>query len=57
MMETAQKLFLAQKQQKEGTNWGGLIGAGIGGAGGFFAGGPLGALSGAGAGYKIGSGF
>lgn len=47
---------LYQKQPKQG-GWGGLIGAGIGGIGGFFAGGPAGALKGAGLGYNIGSSF
>lgn len=39
------------------TNWGGLIGAGVGGIGGFLAGGPMGAATGASAGYGIGSGI
>jgi hypothetical protein len=50
--------FLTPKQEREGTDWGGLAGAGIGGVGGFFASGgnPLGALQGASMGYGIGSG-
>src|ERR1700676_5401426 len=43
-----------QKQQKGSSGWGGLSGAGIGAAGGFFAGGPTGALAGAKIGYKVG---
>jgi hypothetical protein len=49
--------FLTKKQQKQGTNWGGITGAGLGAVGGFFAGGPMGAFSGASTGYNIGSGF
>lgn len=48
---------LSGKKEKEGTNWGGLAGAGVGAAGGFFAGGPAGAFTGANAGYNIGSNF
>lgn len=48
---------LAPKQQKESSGWGGLIGAGLGGVGGFFAGGPMGALKGAQLGYGVGSAF
>jgi hypothetical protein len=50
--------FLQQKPQKSASSgWGSLIGAGVGGVGGFFAGGPAGALSGAQLGYGIGSAF
>lgn len=47
--------FLEKEQQKQG--WGGAIGAGLGGLGGFFAGGPMGAMTGAQLGYGIGSQF
>jgi len=49
--------WVTQKRQKEQGGWGGLIGAGVGGAGGFFAGGPAGALTGAKLGYNVGSQF
>ncbi len=48
---------LQAKQQQQPGGWGGILGAGLGGLGGFFAGGPSGALSGAQLGYGIGSGF
>lgn len=51
---------ILEKQQKDpnsGSGWKGLIGAGVGAAGGFFAGGPSGALTGANLGYKAGSAF
>ncbi len=48
---------LVQKQQKQGTNWGGIGGGVLGGIGGFLAGGPMGAMSGASLGYNMGSGF
>lgn len=50
---------LVQKRQKEdkGSFWGKLIGSGLGAAGGFFAGGPGGALTGAQLGYNVGSMF
>ena len=48
--------FLVPKQQKQGVDWSGLAGAGVGGIGGFFAGGPMGALTGASIGYGVGSG-
>jgi hypothetical protein len=38
------------------TDWGGLIGAGVGGVGGFMLGGPMGAATGASMGYGVGSG-
>ncbi len=47
--------FLVKKDQKQG--WGGVVGAGIGAAGGFLAGGPPGAVTGANAGYQVGSQF
>lgn len=49
--------FLREKAPKESSGWGSAIGAGLGGLGGFFAGGPSGALAGAQLGYGIGSGF
>jgi hypothetical protein len=54
-----QEKFLVKKQQKQGTDWGGLGGAALGGVGGFFAGGgnPMTAMAGANAGYNIGSGI
>lgn len=48
--------FLVPKQKKEGFDWGGAIGAGIGGLGGFAIGGPAGGLTGASLGYNVGSG-
>lgn len=51
---------VVEKQQKDpnsGSGWKGLIGAGVGATGGFFAGGPAGALTGAQLGYKVGSSF
>lgn len=48
--------FLVEKQQKQGTNWGGLIGGGIGAAVGL-AGGPFGAMAGANFGHQIGEAF
>jgi hypothetical protein len=50
---------LFEKQQKQRTPSGvpGLIGAGVGAAGGFFAGGPGGALKGAQLGFNVGNGF
>lgn len=47
--------FLVEKQKSGG--WGGPIGAGLGAVGGFFAGGPSGALAGGQLGYGIGSSF
>lgn len=48
---------LNQKREKQNSGWGGLAGAGIGAVGGFFAGGPSGAMQGAQLGYGIGSQF
>lgn len=48
--------YLVPKQQKQ-SGFGGAIGAGLGGIGGFFAGGPSGALTGAQLGYNVGSAF
>lgn len=49
---------ILEKQQKpESSGWGGLTGAGVGAIGGFFTGGPAGAITGANLGYKIGSSF
>lgn len=48
---------LYEKPQKQGTDWWGLAGAGVGAAGGFLLGGVPGAAAGASAGYNIGSGF
>lgn len=47
--------FLVEKPQKN--NWNSLIGAGIGGLGGFALGGPTGAMQGAQLGYGVGSAF
>ena len=47
--------FLYEKPEKEKKNWGGLIGAGVGGLGGFFLGGPAGAVGGAQQGYNLGT--
>lgn len=54
-----QENFLSEKPQKQQNQggWGALLGAGLGGAGGFFAGGPGGALKGAQLGYGVGSAF
>lgn len=49
--------FMIEKQQKQGINWGGLAGGAVGAIGGFALGGPGGALTGAGLGYNVGSGF
>lgn len=52
--------YLVEKPQKQNksSGWGSAIGAGLGGLGGFFAGGgPAGALKGAQLGYGIGSSF
>jgi len=50
--------IIAPKQQKDSSSgWGGLAGAGVGAAGGFLIGGPVGALQGASLGYGVGSGF
>ena len=48
---------LFEKPQQQSSGWGGAIGAGLGGLGGFAIGGPAGALGGAKLGYKVGSGF
>ncbi len=48
--------YLVPKQQKQGTNWGGAIGAGLGAIGGSL-GGPFGAVQGASFGSQIGSAF
>lgn len=48
---------LKERQQKESSGWGGLAGTLAGGAGGFFLGGPSGALKGAKLGYDVGSQF
>lgn len=48
---------LFKQQEEEKSPWGSLIGTGLGAAGGFFAGGPMGALKGAQLGYGIGSQF
>lgn len=51
--------FLVEKpqRQKKSSGWGGAVGAGLGGLGGFFAGGPAGAMTGAQLGYGVGSSF
>lgn len=48
--------FLVEKQQKQGTNWGGLAGGIVGGAVGL-AGGPIGAIQGANFGSQVGQAF
>lgn len=52
-----QEKDLVEKQQKQPSGWGGIAGAGLGAAGGFFLGGPAGALQGAQLGYGVGSSF
>jgi hypothetical protein len=52
-----QRPYERQFYEKPQTNWGGLAGAGIGGIGGFLAGGPMGAMQGAQLGYNVGSAF
>lgn len=54
-----QKRFFTEKQQKQSSGWGPIIGTGVGAVGGFFAGGgnPMTALQGAQLGYNVGSGF
>lgn len=46
-----------EKPEKQSSGWGGAIGAGVGGVGGFLAGGPVGAIQGAQTGYAVGSSF
>jgi len=48
---------LVEKRQKQSSGWGGVIGTGIGAAGGFMLGGPMGAFAGAKIGQKAGSAF
>ena len=48
--------YLEPKEKKK-SGWGGLAGAGVGAVGGFFAGGPAGAMTGAKLGYGVGSAF
>lgn len=48
--------FLYEKPEKK-SGWGGAIGAGLGGLGGFMVGGPAGAMGGAKLGYDVGSNF
>ena len=48
--------FLIEKQKKK-SPWGSMIGAGLGGLGGFMLGGPAGAFQGAGLGSSLGSNF
>jgi len=48
--------FLIEKQKKK-SGWGGIVGAGLGAAGGFLVGGPAGAYTGASLGYGVGSSF
>ena len=48
---------LTEKAPKKKSGWGSLAGAGLGAAGGFLLGGPVGAYTGAQAGYGIGSSF
>lgn len=49
------KRFLSEK--KPGFDWGGALGMGAGAIGGFYTGGPMGALKGASMGYNVGSGL
>ncbi len=56
LSQRPQENYLVEKQNKQG-GLGGLLGAGVGAAGGFFAGGPAGALKGGQLGYGIGSAF
>ena len=49
--------WITEKRKKEKGGWAGLAGAGVGAVGGFFAGGPAGALTGAQLGYNVGSQF
>src|SRR5208337_2798286 len=51
--------FLTKKAPEQSSGWGGLVGAGLGGVGGYFAGGgnPYTAIQGAGLGYQVGSAF
>ena len=56
MGERPYKRFLSEKPEKK-SPWGSIVGTGLGAAGGFFAGGPAGAFTGAKAGYDIGSQF
>ena len=46
--------WMTKKREKQGIDWKGLAGAGVGAVGGFFAGGPAGAMTGASMGYGIG---
>ncbi len=48
---------LQEAAPSRSSGWGGVFGAGLGATGGFFAGGPYGALQGAQTGYNIGSQF
>jgi hypothetical protein len=48
--------YLIKKQQKS-NGWAGAAGAALGGLGGFFLGGPAGAMTGASLGHSVGSGF
>jgi hypothetical protein len=57
LQQRPQERFLSEKPQKQSSGWGGIAGAGIGATGGFFAGGPAGALTGAKLGYDVGSSF
>lgn len=52
-----QNLITPKREPKSNSGWTGLAGAGVGAAGGFFAGGPAGALTGAKIGYDVGSAF
>jgi hypothetical protein len=51
-----QRQFVPKKESK-GNDWMGLAGAGVGAVGGFFLGGPAGALQGAQLGYGVGNSF
>ena len=49
--------YLVPKKEKKSSGWSDILGAGLGGVGGFFLGGPGGALSGAKLGYDVGKGM
>jgi len=58
MLMGEQPYSMVQKRQKDqSSGWGGILGAGVGAAGGFALGGPWGAFQGANLGYGIGSSF
>lgn len=48
---------LVQKPEKQSSGWGSIFGTAVGAGGGFLAGGPAGAMTGAKLGYDVGSAF